>query len=60
MSPRSARRLVDRADGWLPAAQGAARLTEEWTRVKKLAEERGRTRPMQVCVRVSAHHTAKP
>ncbi|MGW8730734.1 LLM class F420-dependent oxidoreductase [Streptomyces sp. NPDC055808] len=59
-SPRSARRLVDRADGWLPAAQGAAQLAEEWARLKDLAAERGRTRPIEVCVRVNARHLPKP
>ncbi|MFG2478144.1 LLM class F420-dependent oxidoreductase [Streptomyces fagopyri] len=59
-SPRSSRRLVDRADGWMPTAQGADRFTEEWTRLQELAAERGRSRPIEVCVRVNARYTAKP
>ncbi|MGW2790943.1 LLM class F420-dependent oxidoreductase [Streptomyces sp. NPDC001251] len=59
-SPKSARRLVDRADGWLPAAQGAAQLAEQWARLQDLAAERGRTRPIEVCVRVNAQHRVKP
>lgn len=59
-SPKAARRLVDRADGWMPAAQGADRLAEEWTRLQDLAAERGRTRPIEVCVRVNTQYSAKP
>ncbi|MER5406601.1 LLM class F420-dependent oxidoreductase [Streptomyces sp. NPDC002769] len=59
-SPKAARRLVDRADGWMPTAQGVGRLTEEWTRLQELAAERGRSRPIEVCVRVNAGYTAKP
>ncbi|MER7678084.1 LLM class F420-dependent oxidoreductase [Streptomyces sp. NPDC096934] len=59
-SPRALRRLVDRADGWMPVAQGVAQLTEEWTRLRELAAERGRTRPIEVCVRVNAQYSAKP
>ncbi|MFJ8311966.1 MULTISPECIES: LLM class F420-dependent oxidoreductase [unclassified Streptomyces] len=60
MGPRAARRLVDRADGWLPVAQGAAQLAEAWTGLRDLAAERGRTRPIEVCVRVNTRYTAKP
>ncbi|MEV6162715.1 LLM class F420-dependent oxidoreductase [Streptomyces sp. NPDC052052] len=59
-SPRATRRLVDRADGWMPVAMGAARLTEDWQRVQDLAAERGRERPIEVCARVNARYSAKP
>ncbi|MGP9021979.1 LLM class F420-dependent oxidoreductase [Streptomyces sp. BR1] len=59
-SPKAARRLIDRADGWMPGALGAAQLAEEWTVIQALAAERGRERPVEVCVRVNARHMPKP
>ncbi|MFJ6015514.1 LLM class F420-dependent oxidoreductase [Streptomyces sp. NPDC092952] len=59
-SPRATRRLVDRADGWLPVAMGADRLTEQWDRIRELAAERGRERPLGVCVRANARYSAAP
>ncbi|MEV7404572.1 LLM class F420-dependent oxidoreductase [Streptomyces sp. NPDC091267] len=59
-SPRATRRLVDRADGWMPVAMGAAQLSEQWQRVQDLAAERGRTRPVDACARANARYTAKP
>lgn len=59
-SPKAARRLIDRADGWMPGALGAAQLAEQWTGIQDLAAERGRERPVEVCVRVNAHHLPKP
>ncbi|MER5361510.1 TIGR03619 family F420-dependent LLM class oxidoreductase [Streptomyces sp. NPDC002785] len=59
-SPRATRRLVDRADGWMPVAMGAARLAEEWQRVQDVAAERGRERPIDVCARANARYSAKP
>lgn len=59
-STRATRRLVDRADGWMPVAVGAAQLTEQWQRVRDVAAERGRERPIHVCARANARYTAKP
>ncbi|MFF8693758.1 LLM class F420-dependent oxidoreductase [Streptomyces sp. NPDC015144] len=59
-SPRATRRLVDRADGWLPVAMGADRLTEQWDRIREVAAERGRERPLGVCVRANARYSAAP
>lgn len=59
-SPRATRRLVDRADGWMPVAAGPAQLAEQWRRVRDTAAERGRERPLDVCVRANARHTAEP
>ncbi|ARX82082.1 monooxygenase [Streptomyces alboflavus] len=59
-SPRAARRLVDRADGWMPGAAGPARLAEEWRRLTDLAAERGRTAPIQSVLRANARYTPKP
>ncbi|WP_327365743.1 LLM class F420-dependent oxidoreductase [Streptomyces sp. NBC_01217] len=59
-SPRAARRLVDRADGWMPVAMGVAQLAEQWQRVQDMAAERGRERPVEVCVRANAQYSAKP
>lgn len=58
--PRAVRRVVDRADGWMPVAQGAAQLAEAWTQLRERAAERGRERPLEVCVRVNARYTPKP
>lgn len=58
--PRAARRLVDRADGWMPLAMGAGQLAEAWKRLRDLAAERGRTRPLTATVRVNAAYTPRP
>ncbi|MEU8567593.1 LLM class F420-dependent oxidoreductase [Streptomyces pathocidini] len=59
-SPRASRRVVDRADGWMPVAMGAEQLAEGWRRLQDLAAERGRERPLDVCVRVNAYYSAAP
>lgn len=58
-SPRALRRLVDRADGWMPVGMGAEALAEQWRRLQELAAERGRTRPVQSVLRVNTQHTRK-
>ncbi|MFE2376189.1 TIGR03619 family F420-dependent LLM class oxidoreductase [Streptomyces sp. NPDC059398] len=58
--PRALRRLVDRADGWMPVALGPAALADEWRKIQDLAGERGRERPLTATVRVNAVHSAKP
>lgn len=59
-SPRATRRLVDRADGWMPVAMGVAQLSEQWQRVRDTAAERGRERPVGVCARANARYSATP
>lgn len=59
-STKAARRVVDRADGWLPVAMGARKLAGEWRQLQDLAAERGRERPLQVSVRANARYRAKP
>ncbi|MFD5030576.1 LLM class F420-dependent oxidoreductase [Streptomyces sp. NPDC058220] len=59
-SPRATRRLVDRADGWMPVAMGVAQLAEQWQRVRDVAAERGRERPIDACARANAQYSAKP
>ncbi|MEU0833584.1 LLM class F420-dependent oxidoreductase [Streptomyces sp. NPDC056231] len=59
-SPRATRRLVDRADGWMPVAMGTTELAEQWRRVQDLAAERGRQKPIEVCARANARYSAKP
>ncbi|TKA11949.1 LLM class F420-dependent oxidoreductase [Actinacidiphila oryziradicis] len=59
-SPRATRRLVDRADGWMPVAMGPAQLAEQWRQIQDLAAQRGRERPIEVCARVNAEYSAKP
>ncbi|MEV5980625.1 TIGR03619 family F420-dependent LLM class oxidoreductase [Streptomyces sp. NPDC052114] len=56
--PRALRRLVDRADGWMPVATGAKALAEQWTRVREVAVERGRERPVRSVLRANASYTA--
>ncbi|QEU95724.1 LLM class F420-dependent oxidoreductase [Streptomyces kanamyceticus] len=56
-SPRALRRLVDRADGWMPVATGAAALTEQWAKVREAAAEQGRERPVQSVLRANARYT---
>ncbi|MFK0171752.1 LLM class F420-dependent oxidoreductase [Streptomyces sp. NPDC090306] len=51
---RSWSRLVDKADGWLPVAMGPGQLASQWRELRELAEERGRTAPIEVVVRVNA------
>ncbi|MGW1230490.1 LLM class F420-dependent oxidoreductase [Streptomyces sp. NPDC001478] len=57
--PRATRRLVDRADGWMPVAQGADALDAQWQRVRDVAAERGRDRPLDVCLRANARYSAR-
>ncbi|MFJ9004720.1 LLM class F420-dependent oxidoreductase [Streptomyces canus] len=53
-------RLVERADGWMPIAMaGPRQLAEEWSQLRDLAAERGRTRPIRTSVRVNAQYTPK-
>ncbi|MEU8998229.1 LLM class F420-dependent oxidoreductase [Streptomyces caniferus] len=59
-SPRALRRLVDRADGWMPVGMGAEALATQWRRLRELAAERGRKEPVRSVLRVNAQHTAKP
>ncbi|MFI0223535.1 LLM class F420-dependent oxidoreductase [Streptomyces lydicus] len=58
-SPRALRRLVDRADGWMPVGMGAEALAEQWRQLQELAAERGRTEPVQSVLRVNTQHTGK-
>ncbi|GHE67216.1 LLM class F420-dependent oxidoreductase [Streptomyces longispororuber] len=59
-SPRALRRLVDRADGWMPVATGAGALAEQWRRVRDAAAERGRERPLRTVLRVNTRYTPEP
>ncbi|MFF8728695.1 TIGR03619 family F420-dependent LLM class oxidoreductase [Streptomyces sp. NPDC015171] len=57
---RAFRRLVDHADGWLPAAFDAKQVAAQWRRLRELAEERGRTAPIRTVLRVNATLRSKP
>ncbi|MER5733556.1 TIGR03619 family F420-dependent LLM class oxidoreductase [Streptomyces sp. NPDC002138] len=59
-SPRAARRLVDRADGWMPVGTGPKALADAWDRLRELAAARGRTREIAVCVRANAAYEPRP
>jgi probable F420-dependent oxidoreductase len=59
-SPAASRRLVDRADGWMPVALGADQLAADWTKLRELADQRGRRRPIGVVVRVNAEYSPTP
>ncbi|WP_328539870.1 LLM class F420-dependent oxidoreductase [Streptomyces sp. NBC_00344] len=58
--PRPTRRLVDRADGWMPVASGPDKLAGQWREIQALAGERGRERPLRVTVRVNARYSTDP
>ncbi|MGW1028311.1 LLM class F420-dependent oxidoreductase [Streptomyces sp. NPDC002577] len=58
-SPRALRRLVERADGWMPAAMGADQLAAQWRQVQDAAAEKGRTEPVQSVLRVNTRYSAK-
>ncbi|MFJ8084667.1 LLM class F420-dependent oxidoreductase [Streptomyces sp. NPDC096205] len=60
LSPKARRRLVDRADGWLPVAMGAEVLAAQWRELQDLAAERGRTEPLRSVLRVNARYAPKP
>jgi probable F420-dependent oxidoreductase len=53
------RRLVDKADGWLPLAMGADQVAAQWRELQDLAAERGRVTPLQAVLRVNATYSAK-
>ncbi|WP_066957085.1 LLM class F420-dependent oxidoreductase [Streptomyces lushanensis] len=59
-SPRATRRLVERADGWMPVAMGAEQLAGQWAKIRDAAAGSGRERPLDVCARVNARYSAKP
>ncbi|MEU6576465.1 LLM class F420-dependent oxidoreductase [Streptomyces sp. NPDC046805] len=58
-SGKSRRRLVDKADGWMPTAMGAERLAAQWRELQDLAAERGRTEPLQTVLRANPRYTPK-
>ncbi|MFJ4004601.1 LLM class F420-dependent oxidoreductase [Streptomyces sp. NPDC090023] len=57
---RAMRRLVERADGWLPGAYGPEQLAAQWRDLSELAEESGRTEPIRTVIRVNARVTPEP
>ncbi|MFI9615482.1 LLM class F420-dependent oxidoreductase [Streptomyces sp. NPDC052023] len=58
-SPKAQRRLVDHADGWLPVGTAPEAVAAQWSRLRELAEERGRTEPIRTVLRVNAEYSAK-
>ncbi|WP_223773492.1 LLM class F420-dependent oxidoreductase [Streptomyces sp. 135] len=58
-SPRALRRLVDRADGWMPLGMGAEALAAQWAKVREAAAERGRERPLRSVVRANARYAPR-
>ncbi|MFF4602472.1 TIGR03619 family F420-dependent LLM class oxidoreductase [Streptomyces sp. NPDC001339] len=59
-SARARRRLVDRADGWMPVGAGAEALAEQWRLLRETAAERGREEPVRSVLRVNTQHTRAP
>lgn len=57
-SGKARRRLVDHADGWLPAGTGVEAVAAQWRQLRELAEERGRTEPIRTVLRANARHRA--
>ncbi|OAH14846.1 LLM class F420-dependent oxidoreductase [Streptomyces jeddahensis] len=58
-SPRALRRLVERADGWMPVGMGAGQLAAQWQQLQDLAAEKGRKEPVQSVLRVNPRYSAK-
>ncbi|MCQ4206759.1 LLM class F420-dependent oxidoreductase [Streptomyces longispororuber] len=56
-APKALHRLVDRADGWMPVAMGAEQLKQQWADLQAVAEQRGRTAPLQTVLRVNTTYT---
>jgi probable F420-dependent oxidoreductase len=56
---RAWRRLVERADGWMPVA-GIQDMTAGWQTLQELAAEHGRTQPIHVIVRANSTYSAEP
>ncbi|MGW3497262.1 LLM class F420-dependent oxidoreductase [Streptomyces sp. NPDC001020] len=56
---KAQRRLVDKADGWIPVSMGADALAAQWRELRELAAERGRTQPLQSVLRANAAYTSK-
>ncbi|MEU5593878.1 LLM class F420-dependent oxidoreductase [Streptomyces sp. NPDC020298] len=59
-SRKAQRRLVDRADGWMPVGTGVRRTAALWDDLRDLAAERGRKEPIQTVLRVNAVYTSRP
>lgn len=59
-STRKAReRLVEHADGWLPAGMGVEQVAAQWHALQDLAAERGRQQPIRTVLRANARYSAK-
>ncbi|MFD4569747.1 LLM class F420-dependent oxidoreductase [Streptomyces sp. NPDC058467] len=58
-TPKARRRLVDKADGWLPVGLGAEQLAAQWRELQDFAAERGRTEPLQTVLRTNAQYSPK-
>lgn len=57
---RAMRRLVDRADGWMPVGMHADQLADAWRGVCELAAERGRGRALGMTVRANVLLSDRP
>jgi probable F420-dependent oxidoreductase len=49
-TPAAFRRIADRADGWMPMAIEPALLARQWKQLQALAAERGREKPIGICL----------
>ncbi|MFI9646824.1 LLM class F420-dependent oxidoreductase [Streptomyces sp. NPDC052040] len=56
---RAQRRLVDKADGWIPVGLGPEVLAGQLRALEELAEEQGRVEPLQTVLRANAAYTAR-
>ncbi|HXT91691.1 MAG TPA: TIGR03619 family F420-dependent LLM class oxidoreductase [Trebonia sp.] len=56
---RALRRLVERADGWMPVAP-AQDVTQGWQTIQELAAQQDRKQPIRVIVRANCAYSAKP
>src|SRR5262249_27647532 len=56
---RALRRLVERADGWMPVAP-AQDIAQGWQAIQEFAAQHDRKQPVRVIVRANCSYSAKP
>jgi probable F420-dependent oxidoreductase len=59
-TPAALRRVVRRADAWMPVGMGAAALATRWAQVRELADEIGREDPLGISLRTNTLYTPRP
>jgi hypothetical protein len=52
--------VAERADGWMPLTMGPQGLAESRQKLRELADEAGRTRPIRIAARANTAYTPEP